>query len=157
MSSITLKLPDEFMNKLSELDRRTEEIIEKSLEAGAEIVYQRASSNLRAAVKSPGESQLLSSLGVSPVKPSDGGYDIKVGFNEPRQDKKGKTTYSKRLKSGKRSEYQLTNAMIANILEYGKKGQPARPFMKPAQDATKKTATAEIKRVFTEEAQKILK
>lgn len=160
--SMTVKLPDEFMSKLNEFDERTEEIIEKTLEAGAEIVFKQAKSNLSIALASFGTSdestgQLKGALGITPVKPSDDGYNIKIGFAEPRQNKKGASTYSKKRKSGKKSEYQLTNAMVASIIEYGKKNQAARPFMKPAQDATKNKARDEMKRVFTEEAQKIMK
>lgn len=146
MATCTVKLPDEFMSKLNEFDSRTEEIIEKSLKAGAEIVYKQAKSNLQNVIgsgtkfDSRSTGQLLKALGVSPVKSKDNGYDIKIGFAEPRSG------------GG-------TNAEIASILEYGKKKakQAPKPFMKPAQDATQKKAKEEIQRVFTEEAQKIFK
>ena len=155
---MTVKLPDDLINQLSEFDSHTEEIITKSLEAGADIAYQKAKSNLNAVIKGTGSGQLKGALGISPVKPNDDGFDIKVGFAEPRQDKRGGTTYKKKLKSGKTSEYQFTNAMVANILEYGSKkhNQSAKPFMKPAADSTKSACKAEIKRVFDEEANKYL-
>jgi hypothetical protein len=43
---------------------------------------------------------------------------VKIGFKEPRSD------------SG-------SNAKIANILEYGKHGQPPKPFLKPARSKSK--------------------
>ena len=110
MATVTIKLPDEFMNQLSEFDSRLEDIFTKALEDGAEIAEKQARANLKAVIgsgtKLPSEStgQLLGALGISPVKPSElGGYDIRVGFAEPRQDGK-------------------SNEMIANIIEYGKKG-----------------------------------
>ena len=161
MATLKVKLPDELMIKLERLAGQTGPIIEKTLEAGAEIVEQRARANLKNSLGGDSSGQLLGALGISPVLPNDklDGYDIKIGFAEPRQDKKGGTTYKKKLKSGKTSEYQLTNAMVANILEYGRKdkSQTAKPFMKPAEDATKAQAREKMKKVFAEEAQKIVK
>ena len=145
MATVTVKLPDEFMNQLSEFDSRLEGIFEKSLEDGAEIAEKQARANLKAVIgsgtKLPSEStgQLLGALGTSPVKPSElGGYDIRVGFAEPRQDGK-------------------SNEMVANIIEYGKKGQAAKPFMKPAEDATKSKVKAKMEETFKAEAEKIFK
>ena len=145
MATVTIKLPDEFMNQLSEFDSRLEDIFTKALEDGAEIAEKQARANLKAVIgsgtKLPSEStgQLLGALGISPVKPSElGGYDIRVGFAEPRQDGK-------------------SNEMIANIIEYGKKGQAAKPFMKPAEDATKAKVKAKMQETFKAEAEKIFK
>ena len=145
MATITIKLPDEFMNQLSEFDSRLEDIFTKSLEAGAEIAEKQAKANLKAVIgsgtKFPSEStgELLGALGTSPVKRSSlGGFDIRVGFAEPRKD------------GG-------SNEMVANIIEYGKKGQAAKPFMKPAEDATKSKVKAKMEETFKAEAEKIFK
>ena len=161
MATLKVKLPDELMIGLERLGNHVDAVVEKTLEAGAEVVEEKARANLKNSLKGESSGQLLEALGTSPVLPNDklDGYDIKIGFAEPRQDKKGGTTYKKKLKSGKTSEYQLTNAMVANILEYGRKdkSQTAKPFMKPAEDATKAQARARMKKVFTEEAEKIVK
>ena len=157
--SIKVKFPEELMINLEKLANEADKIVEKSLKAGAKIVEGQIRTNLKNSLKGESSGQLLDALGISPVKPNDklDGWDIKIGFNEPRKDYKGGTTYKKKLKSGKISEYKLTNAMVANILEYGKKGQAAKPFMKPAENATKAKARAVMKRVFSEEANKIVK
>ena len=145
MATITIKLPDEFMNQLSEFDSRLEDIFTKSLEDGAEIAEKQAKANLKAVIgsgtKFPSEAtgELLGALGTSPVKRSSlGGFDIRVGFAEPRKD------------GG-------SNEMVANIIEYGKKGQAAKPFMKPAEDATKSKVKAKMEETFKAEAEKIFK
>ena len=145
MATITIKLPDEFMNQLSEFDSRLEDIFTKSLEAGAEIAEKQAKANLKAVIgsgtKFPSKAagELLGALGTSPVKRSSlGGFDIRVGFAEPRKD------------GG-------SNEMVANIIEYGKKGQAAKPFMKPAEDATKSKVKAKMEETFKAEAEKIFK
>lgn len=145
MATITIKLPDEFMNQLSEFDSRLEDIFTKSLEDGAEIAEKQAKANLKAVIgsgtKFPSKAagELLGALGTSPVKRSSlGGFDIRVGFAEPRKD------------GG-------SNEMVANIIEYGKKGQAAKPFMKPAEDATKSKVKAKMEETFKAEAEKIFK
>lgn len=147
MATVTIKLPDEFMNQLSEFDSRLEDIFTKSLEDGAEIAYKQAKTNLGVALasfalsdgKSQSTGQLKNALGISPVKPSSlDGFDIRVGFAEPRKD------------GG-------SNEMVANIIEYGKKGQAAKPFMKPAEDATKSKVKAKMEETFKAEAEKIFK
>lgn len=157
MARFTPKLPDDLMIQLEKLSGQTEPIVEKVLKAGAEIVEEKARANLKNSLSGESSGQLLGALGTSPVKTNDDGWDIKIGFAEPRQDKKGGTTYKKKLKSGKVSEYQLTNAMVANILEYGKKGQAAKPFMKPARDASRAKVSKVMNEVFIAEAQKIVK
>ena len=122
------------------------------------LFRSQARANLKSALSGKSSGQLLGALGTSPVKPSGiGSFDIRVGFNEPRKKKGGGTTYKKKLKSGKVSNYEYTNEMVANILEYGKKGQGAKPFMKPAEDATKSKVKAKMEETFKAEAEKIFK
>ena len=120
MAKADFKLPDEFLTKLSRLGKDTDRVAEKVLEAGGEVVLAKVKSNLSTVIgsgtkyasRSTGE--LAQSLGLSPVKLNrEGNHDIKIGFSEPRSD------------GG-------SNAKIANILEYGKSGQPPKPFLKPA-------------------------
>ena len=66
----------------------------------------------------------------------DGNFDIKVGFSEPRSDGD-------------------SNAKIATILEYGKSGQPARPFLKPARSASKSACIRAMKEKLEEEIESI--
>ena len=128
MARINMKLPDDFMNKISRLGEKTDEIVPRVLQAGAEVVEAKVRSNLQSAIgnntqeESRSTGELLGALGISPAKlDRNGNYDVKVGFREPRSD-------------GRK------NAMIANILEHGSSNQPARPFMKPARTASRKPA-----------------
>lgn len=133
MAKATWEMPDDFLMKVSKLADRTDEILPKVLEAGAEVVENKVRSNLSAAIgkntKLPSRStgQLLSSLGTSPaLQDKNGDFNVKVGFSEPRSDGD-------------------SNAKIATILEYGKSGQPARPFLKPAKSASKNAAIEAMK------------
>ena len=139
-----MKMPEDFLLKVSRLYEKTDEILPRVLEAGGQVVLERVKSNLSAVVgkgtKVPSRStgELESALGLSPAKPKrDGsGWDIKVGFAEPR--------------SGGDS-----NAKIANILEYGKHGQPPKPFLKPAKTQSRKACIETMKSKLDEEVRKI--
>ena len=48
-----------------------------------------------------------------------------------------------------------SNAKIANIIEYGKHGQPPKPFLKPAKTATRDSCAAAMRQVFDEEVGKL--
>ena len=113
------------------------------LTAGGEVVLQKVKSGLASVIgkgtkydsRSTGE--LERSLGLSSVKMDrDGNHNIKIGFAEPRSD------------GG-------SNAMLANIIEYGKSGQPAKPFLKPAQTSSRKACTSAMIRKLEEEVEKL--
>lgn len=143
MAKAEITMPEDFLKKLSRLGDKTDEISEKVLQAGGEVVLAKVKSNLSAVIgsgtafdsRSTGE--LERSIGLSPVKvDKNGNHDIKIGFAEPRSD------------GG-------SNAKIANILEYGKHGQRAKPFLKPAKSASKSAAQDAMIRTFEEEVEKL--
>ena len=138
-----MMMPEDFLERLSKLGDRTDEISEKVLKAGGEVVLAKVKSSLASVVgagtkydsRSTGE--LESSLGLSSVRmDKDGNHNIKIGFAEPRKDGD-------------------SNAKIANILEYGKHGQPAKPFLTPAKSASKSECEAAMKAKFEEEVGRI--
>ena len=139
MAKMAVSLPEELEQRLSRLGANFDPVAEKLLETGGRVVLAKAKENLSAVVgtdtKYPSRStgELARSLGLTKVRlGSDGNHNIKVGFAPDRSDGK-------------------SNAMIAGVLEYGKRGQPARPFMKPAERQSKDDAAAEMARVFDEE------
>lgn len=143
MAKATLKMPEDFLMKLSRLGEKTDEIIPHVLKAGGEVVEAKVKSNLQNVIgngtkedsRSTGE--LVSALGVSSARQDrDGNFNVKVGFSEPRGDGK-------------------SNAMVAGVLEYGKHGQPPKPFLKPAKTASKNACVDAMIRAFEEEVDKI--
>lgn len=143
MARATYKLPEDFLIKVSSLADKTDEIVPKVLKEGGEVVKAKVKTNLEAVIgtgtkedsRSTGE--LIRALGVTPANINrDGNYDVKVGFDEPRSDGE-------------------SNAKIANIIEYGKSGQPAKPFLKPAKSSSKNACIESMKRKLDEEINKI--
>ena len=142
MAKCEMKLPEDFLLKISRLGSDFDSVADSVLQAGGEVVLARVRSNLSSVVgrgtkydsRSTGE--LEGALGLSPAKLNrDGNHDIKVGFAEPRSD------------GG-------SNAKLANILEYGKHGQPAKPFLKPAKTASKQECIDAMTRALEEEVEK---
>lgn len=143
MAKAYVKLPEDFLQKLSKLGNRTDEICEKMLKAGGAVVLSKAKSNLSSVVgrgtkyKSRSTGELEGALGLSEVRlDRNGNYNIKIGFAETRKD-------------------GSSNAKLANIIEYGKSGQVAKPFMKPAKSASKTQCIEVMKATFDKEVNNI--
>lgn len=143
MAKAQMMMPENFLDRLSKLGSQSDAIAEKVLEAGGKVVLAKVQSNLSSVIgrgtkydsRSTGE--LERSIGLSPAKlDRDGNHNVKIGFVDPRSDGD-------------------SNAKIANILEYGKHGQPAKPFLKPAKRASKSACEETMKRAFEEEIGKL--
>ena len=143
MAKVDVKMPEDFLLKLSRLGDKTDEICEKALNAGGEVVLAKVKGNLSAVIgkdtktdsRSTGE--LERSLGLSPVLIDDNGNaNIKIGFKEPRSDGE-------------------SNAKIASIIEYGKQGQPPKPFLMPARTSSKKACLKAMVETLEQEVKKL--
>lgn len=137
MAKCSAKLPEELLKKLSRIGSNMDAIADSALKAGGEVVLKKTKSNLTSMVKGPSTGQLVNALGLSPVLlDRNGNYNIKVGFDEYRAD-------------------GSANAMVANIIEYGKHGQPARPFLKNAKITSKKECEETMAKKIEEEINKL--
>ena len=90
MAKITIKMPDDFLLKISTLAEKSDDIIPIVLEAGGDVVLEKVKSNLSAVIgsetklESRSTGELEAALGMSPVKKdSAGNYNLKIGFSEP--------------------------------------------------------------------------
>lgn len=136
-------MPEDFIKKISSLGDKTDEVIAKVLEAGAEVVEGEVRNNLETQIgnntkqRSKSTGQLISALGTASVRQDKKGVmNVKIGFSENRRD-------------GKK------NAMIATVLEYGKSNQKARPFIKPALRKSKDACINAMIRKLDEEIERI--
>ena len=137
MAKVSIQLPTAFMDQLTKIASKTDIAIPKALEAGGKVVFEKLKGNLSSAIgrntkyQSRSTGKLLTALGVSPVKVNDeGNFDVKVGFSESRS---------------------VSNAMLANILEYGKHGQPPKPILKPTRASSRKPCIEAMQNVLKEE------
>ena len=138
MARVSIKMPTGFMDQLAKAAEKTDTAIPTALKAGGKVVFEKMQANLRSAIgrgtkyKSRSTGKLLAALGVSPVKINDdGNYDVKIGFSEGRGD--------------------ANNAMLANLLEYGKHGQPPKPFLKRTKSSSQGPCIEAMQSVLKEE------
>ena len=133
MAKANWKMPDDFLEKISALGSKTDEIVPRVLTEGAKPLLAKVKSNLTSSLSGKSSGQLAASLGVSPAKlDRNGDANVKIGFAEHRS-------------------YGKSNAMLANLLEYGKHGQPPRPFLKPAKSAAKSEVIETMKSALERE------
>ena len=138
MAKVKIEMPDEFLNQIAGMGNALDAAIPKALAAGGKVVLEKMASNLRAAIggatkmKSRSTGKLAASLGLSPAKlDRDGNLDVKVGFSEDRGN--------------------VSNAMLANVLEYGKHGQPPKPFLKGTKSSSRKPCIEAMQSALKEE------
>ena len=138
MAKVKIEMPDEFLNQIADMGNALDTAIPKALAVGGKVVMEKMKSNLRTAIglgtkyKSRSTGKLAASLGVSPAKlDREGNLDVKVGFSEGRGD--------------------VSNAMLANLLEYGKHGQPPKPFLKQTKSASRKPCIEAMQTTLKEE------
>jgi HK97 gp10 family phage protein len=144
MARLEIKMPDDFLVRLSRLHDKTDDVLPKVIESGGDVVLAKAKANLISVIgrgtktKSRSTGELVRSLGLSKAqqKRDGSGWDIKVGFAEPR-DGGG------------------ANAKVANILEHGRHGQPARPFLKPARTASRTKAIEAMRERLESEVERL--
>lgn len=143
MAKVQIKMPDEFLERLSKLGDRFDTSAPRVLEAGAKVLVSQARSNLQAAIgknlkyKARSKGDLVRSLGVTPaLQDRDGNWNIKVGVGDST-DADG-----------------VPNALKAQVLEYGKHGQPPKPWLKPARSKSKGAILDAMKKELESELMK---
>jgi len=143
MAKAEIKMPEDFLEKVSKLGDQTDRIIPRVLEDGGKVVLNKVKGNLAGVIgrdlkyKSRSTGQLESSLGLSPAKQDrNGNFNVKIGVSENRRG-------------------GVSNAKLANIIEYGKHGQPAKPFLKPARSSSRRTCIDAMKARLEEEIEKL--
>ncbi|MBH5299851.1 HK97 gp10 family phage protein [Corynebacterium silvaticum] len=136
MAKAQIKLPTAFIDSLDAASALLDAAADEVLNAGADVVEPRLRANLTVTIgkgvtPSRSTGQLLGALGTTAVRVnSRGEHNLKIGFAENRRDGR-------------------SNALIANVLEYGRSNQPARPFLAPTRSQTRRPATEAMKQALT--------
>lgn len=133
--------PD-FELMISDLAKKSPEIVEKSLRAGAGVIADEMRKRLVHILSPDALGDLLDSFGFTPVKHrADGTADIHIGFDD--YDRKG-----------------VPNQLKARVLESGAKYKSgkvrkARPFARPAVKASRERAIKAMQDTVDREIKKI--
>lgn len=142
MAKATINLPGEFIDGLETISKNFETIAEKALTKAAGEVLPKFAANLARSIgqdtQGPSRSTgtLQNALGITKVRvDKKGNYNIKIGFAENRKDGR-------------------PNALVANVLEYGRSNQKPRPFLKPTKNQSRKKAIEAMKNEIAKQIDK---
>lgn len=140
MAKCEMKMPEDFLLKLSKLGSKLDTAAPKALEEGAEVVLRHMKQNLKSVIgkdtKFPSRSKgdLEASLGITPaLQDRNGNWNIRVGVGDSK-DRNG-----------------VPNALKAQVLEYGKAGQRPKPWLKPARRKSRREVVQVMKSVLERE------
>ncbi len=139
MAKCEMKLPDDFLETMSKLGDKFDKTAPKVLEAGGKVVLKQMQENLKSVIgkdtkyTSRASGDLIQSLGVTPaLQDRKGTWNIRVGVG------------------GSKDRNGVPNALKAQVLEYGRPGQKAKPWMKPARTKARKETIERMKQVLEE-------
>lgn len=161
MAKLTVMLPDDFLLKISKIEQNADEIVSTALQEGAKVYKEAMQQELDRVIghgtksESRSTGELQHSLGVTPTKiDANGLLNVRIGFNEPRKNQTADahTAHKRRGRSKKSRSYkELTNAMIAATIEYGRTGQSPKPFQKRARKKAEEAGSEAASRALDRE------
>lgn len=137
---VDVKLPTDLMQQLQHLSDNIEDIEGKMLDNATDVLKPEIEKNLKQAITG---------------KYATGELESSVAVKKKRTAKeKSNTVYFKgttirQFKNGKTQK--VRNGLKATILEYGKNGQPPRPFVRPAMNAKRAEMIRVMEEIFDRE------
>ncbi len=144
VAKASFKMPNDFLERISRLNDQFDDIVPRVLQEGAKPAVQKAKTNLSLRIgqgtKGPSQStgELLESLESSkPVQDHSGDWMLRVGVPTTK-DSKG-----------------VSNALKAAVIEYGKSGQPPKPWLKPTKRASRKDCIEAMKKALEKEMSRL--
>lgn len=161
MAKITFPGLNDYELMISRLSKDVDDIAGKAIYAGAGIVADAIKENIKAlpivrgygtekdplpfGVTAPQKAGLIDGLGISPMQ-SDAGYlNVKIGFDGYN------ATKTEKYPQGQ------PNQLVARGVESGTSWKQKKPFIRPAINASKSRAEAEMARILDEEIEKVMK
>ena len=136
----SFRMPDDFLKKVSRLNEKVDDIVPRVLVKGAQPAVVNAKRNLSLRVgqgtKGPSEStgDLIKSIEVTkPEQDGNGNWRLRVGVPKGA-DSKG-----------------VSNALKAAVIEYGKSGQPPKPWLKATKSQSRKACIEAMKNELDKE------
>jgi len=137
LARLTFKAGDEFALAISRLATNSEEVAKKAIYAGANIIADKIKSNLEGVLSPEATGELVASFGVTPITQDEqGNFNCKIGFDGYGSD-------------------GVANQLKARVMESGSSQQQKRPFVRPAVNATKKSAVARMGEVVDQEIRRL--
>lgn len=124
MAQMEIDFPEDMLNGLLDVD--AEDLCKQMIDSAAPIMEESMKKEMRSVIQHSGDSELVDSVKTSKAKKAKNGAII--AFTGPKGN--SKNYYYRNGKKGKR--IQVSNVLKAIWLNYGRVGQPARPFLTKA-------------------------
>lgn len=124
MAQMEIDFPEDMLSGIFNAD--TEELCKKIVDSAAPIMEESMKKEMRSVIKHSGDSELVDSVKTSKAKRAKNGAII--AFAGPKGN--SKNYY---YRNGKKDrKIPVSNVLKAIWLNYGRVGQPARPFLTKA-------------------------
>lgn len=124
MAQMEIDFPEDMLNGLLDVD--AEDLCKQMIDSAAPIMEESMKKEMRSVIQHSGDSELVDSVKTSKAKKAKNGEII--AFTGPKGN--SKNYYYRNGKKGRR--IQVSNVLKAIWLNYGRVGQPARPFLTKA-------------------------
>lgn len=161
MAKITFPGLNDYELMISRLSKGVDDIAGKAIYAGAGIVADAIKENIKdlpivrgygtkenplpGGVTAPQKAGLIDGLGISPMQSDAGFLNVKIGFDGYN------ATKTEKYPQGQ------PNQLVARGVESGTSWKEKKPFIRPAINASKSRAEAEMARILDQEIEKITK
>lgn len=161
MAKITFPGLNDYELMISRLSKGVDDIAGKAIYAGAGIVADAIKENIKdlpivrgygtkenplpGGVTAPQKAGLIDGLGISPMQSDAGFLNVKIGFDGYN------ATKTEKYPQGQ------PNQLVARGVESGTSWKQKKPFVRPAINASKSRAEAEMARILDQEIEKITK
>lgn len=124
MAGLEIDFPDDFLSDI--LDMNTEELCKEMVDSAVPVVEESLKKEMQKVISHPGDSELVQSVKASRAKMTKTGAVI--SFVSPRGN--SKNYYYRSTRKGRK--IPVSNVLKAIWLNYGRQGQPAKPFLTKA-------------------------
>ncbi len=124
MAQMEIDFPEDMLNGLLDVD--AEDLCKQMIDSAAPIMEESMKKEMRSVIQHSGDSELVDSVKTSKAKKAKNGAII--AFTGPKGN--SKNYY---YRNGKKDrKIPVSNVLKAIWLNYGRVGQPARPFLTKA-------------------------
>ena len=140
MAKMEIDFPEDMLRGL--LNAETEDLCKKIVDSATPIVEESWKKEIKAVVQHSGDSELVDSILATPAKKAKNGAII--AFTGPKGN--SKSYYYRNGKKGRK--ISVSNVLKAIWLNYGRVGQPARPFLTKATNNAQQKVLEKMRQTY---------
>lgn len=143
MAKFNLNMPDDLLKGATAAV--SAENLQRAIDSAAPILERSMRKEIRGALKHGGDSELVRSVRANKAKRAKNGAYIATVYPHGKSKKP-------RYPNGSKKERipPVSNAMKAAVLNYGKKGQPARPWLAKSVNNVRTQVEEQLEKAFEE-------